>query len=134
MTELAGMVSSQPLLILAIAGVRPGEDIDEVERLVFAEIDRARDEAVSEAELAKAKQQLEVMLVNGLATSHALASRIGHDIVTFERIRPLGERLERIRAVSAEDVQRVARTYLDPAQRNVVHVVPPPAVAEGEGS
>jgi zinc protease len=120
---------------LAIAGVRPGEDIGEVERLVFAEIDRARNEVVTEAELAKAKQQLEVSLVNGLATSHALASRIGRDIATFQRIRPLGERLDRIRSVTAEDVQRVARTYLDASQRNVVHVVPPPAVAaQGEGS
>jgi zinc protease len=116
---------------LAIAGVRPGEDIDEVERLVFAEIDRTRHEPVTEAELEKAKRQLEVSLVNGLATSHALASRIGRDIATFERIRPLDERLERIRAVTAEDVQRVAHTYLVDAKRNVVHVVPPPAGEAG---
>ncbi len=119
---------------LAIAGVRPGQDIDEAERLVFAEIDRVRDGLVTEAELAKAKQQLEVSLVNGLATSHALASRIGRDIATFERIRPLGERLDRIRAVTAEDVQRVARAYLVPSKRNVVHVVPPPSSEAEEGS
>jgi zinc protease len=121
----------------AIASVRPGESIDEVERLLLAEIERAREEPISDAELAKAKRQLEVMLVNGLATSHALASRIGHDIATYERIRPLDERLERIQAVTAEDVQRVARTYLVRAQRNVVRVVPPPQeanVATAEGS
>ena len=110
---------------LAIASVRPGEDIDEVERLVFAEIERLREEPVSEPELAKAKRQLEVSLVNGLATSHALASRIGHDITTYGRIRPLDDRLERIHAVTAEDVQRVARTYLVRSKRNVVRVVPP---------
>jgi zinc protease len=49
------------------------------------------------------------------------------------RIRPLDERLGAIRAVSAEDVQRVARTYLVPEKRSVVHVVPRPAVSE-EGS
>jgi predicted Zn-dependent peptidase len=113
----------------AIASVRPGESIDEVERLLLAEIERAREEPISDAELAKAKRQLEVMLVNGLATSHALASRIGHDIATYERIRPLDERLERIQAVTAEDVQRVARTYLVRAHRNVVRVVPPPPEA-----
>ncbi|MEM7409079.1 MAG: pitrilysin family protein [Myxococcota bacterium] len=114
---------------LALAGVRPGEDIDEVERLFFAEIDKLRDAPVTEAELAKAKRQLEVSLVNGLATSHALSSRIGRDYATFGRIRPLDERLERIRSVTAEDVQRVARTYLVKAKRNVVHIVPPPEEA-----
>jgi zinc protease len=112
---------------LALAGVRPGESIDEVERLFLAEIERLRREPVSEAELEKAKRQLEVSLVNGLATSSALAGRIGQDMVSFGRIRPLDERLERIRAVRAEDVQRVARTYLVESQRSVVHVVPPPA-------
>jgi len=112
---------------LAIAGVRPGESVDEVERLFFAETDRMRSEPVSEAELEKAKRQLEVSLVDNLATSHDLASRIGRDIATFGRIRPLDERLERIRAVTAQDVQRVANTYLLDDQRSVVHVVPPPA-------
>jgi len=111
---------------LAIAGVRPGESIDRVEQLFFAEIERVRREPVHAAELDKAKRQLEVSLVNGLATSHALAARIGGDIATFGRIRPLGERLERIRAVTADDVRRVARTYLVTDQRSVVHVVPPP--------
>ncbi len=111
---------------LAIAGVRPGESVDEVERLFFAETDRLRNERVSEAELEKAKRQLEVSLVDNLATSHALAARIGRDITTFGRIRPLDERLDRIRAVTAEDVQRVANRYLVEDQRSVVHVVAPP--------
>ena len=53
------------------------------------------------------------------------------DLVAFGRIRPLTERLERIRAVTGDDVQRVARTYLVEDQRSVVHVVPKPA-AKGE--
>ena len=65
--------------------------------------------------------------MNGLATSHALADRIGQDISTFGRIRPLDERLDRIRAVTAADVQRVAQTYLVDDHRNVVQIVPPPA-------
>jgi zinc protease len=112
---------------LAVAGVRPDKSIDEVERLFFAEIERAKRERVSEAELSKAKRQLEVLFVDGLSTSHALAGRLGTDITMFGRIRPLDERLARIRAVTAEDVQRGARTNLVEDQRSVVHVVPPPA-------
>ena len=70
--------------------------------------------------------------MNGLATNHALASRIGREIVAFGRVRPLEERIAAIRAVRPADVQRVVRTYLQPDARSVVHVVaappPPPPV------
>jgi zinc protease len=112
-------------LFYAFAGVRPEASIDEVERRFFAEISRLRNEPVSRAEIDKAKRQLEVSLVNGLRTNHALASRIARDHATFGRIRPLSERLEAIQAVTAQDVQRVAAEYLVDDHRSVVHVVPP---------
>ena len=66
-------------------------------RAFFAEIARLREEPVTaDEELAKAKRQLEVMLVTGLRTNHALASRIGREHATFGRIRPLTELLEGI--------------------------------------
>jgi len=110
----------------AFAGVRPGVGVDAVEKDFFAEIAKLRSEPVTAAELDKAKRQLEVSLVNGLRTNHALASRIGRDYSTFGRIRPLSERMAAIRAVTAEDVMRVAKTYLVDEHRTVVHVVPPP--------
>jgi predicted Zn-dependent peptidase len=116
----------------AFASVRPDASIERVERLFLGEIERVKNELVSEAELDKAKRQLEVALVNGLSTSHALASRIGHEMASFGRVRPLAERLAAIQAVTAEDVQRVARTYLREEKRTVVQVVPRPADG-GEG-
>ena len=93
----------------------------------MAEIERVKESGVSEEELDKAKRQLEVMLVNSLATNHSLAARMGREVATFDRVRPLDERLAAIRAVTRADVQRVARTYLKDEKRSVVHVVPPPA-------
>jgi predicted Zn-dependent peptidase len=111
----------------AFANVRPDASIERVEELFLGEIERVKKERVSEAELDKAKRQLEVALVDGLATSHALASRIGQEMASFGRVRPLAERLAAINAVTAEDVQRVARTYLREEKRTVVHVVRRPA-------
>jgi zinc protease len=119
-------------IFYAMAGVRPGERVEEVEALFFDEIAKLRRDPVDEQELEKAKRSLEVNLIDGLDTSHALASRIAQDYTAFGRIRPLEERLEAIRAVTAEDVQRVVRTYLTPEQRSVIHVVPRPAGEEGE--
>ena len=120
-------------VFMALASVRPDASIDEVEALFFDEIERVKSEPVSAKELSKAKRQLEVSMVNGLATNHALAGRVARDYATFGRIRPLAERLERIQAVTAEDVQRVARTYLLEENRSVVHVVPPFEGDAGEG-
>jgi len=124
----------------AFAGVRPGESVDRIESLFFEELDRLMREPVSEEELDKARRSMEVGLINGLATSHALASRLGQDWVAFGRVRPLAERLAQIREVTAEDVQRVARTWLAPQKRSVIHVVPattpawPPSDQGGDGS
>jgi zinc protease len=114
-------------IFYAFASVRPDAKVEEVERLFLAEIARLRDQPVSPAELEKAKRQLEVGLVNGLGTNHALAARIARESVSFGRVRPLEERLAAIARVTAEDVQRVARTYLIDDKRSLVHVVKPPA-------
>jgi zinc protease len=119
-------------VFLAIASVRPGASIERVEKLFFDQIERAKRELPGAEELEKAKRQLEVSLVEGLTTNHELASRIGREHLTFGRVRPLDERLERIRAVSAEDVRRVAQTYLVTEQRSTVHILPLPAAAEAK--
>ncbi|MCA9512918.1 MAG: pitrilysin family protein [Myxococcota bacterium] len=114
-------------LFYASAGVRPDAAIGDVEALFFGEIDRIREAGVSEAEVAKAKRQLEVGMIGGLRTAHALASRIGRDYVAFGRVRSIDERLAEIAAVAPADVQRVVATYLVPEKRSVVHVVAPAA-------
>ncbi len=113
-------------MFYAVASVRSDATIERVEDLFFGEIARLREEPVTEAELVKAKTQIEVALIRGLQTNHALANRIGHEFSVYGRIRPLSEILERIQAVTIEDVQRVAATYLVDHQRSVVHVVAPP--------
>jgi predicted Zn-dependent peptidase len=112
-------------LFLAIATVRPGGSVAEVEAELMAQLVRLDDELVSPRELEKAKVQLEVSLVNGLGTNHAIASRVARDFAVFGRIRSLEERLAAIRAVTREDVQRVAREYLRAGGRTVIEVVPP---------
>lgn len=128
-------------LFYAQAQARPGVSIEELERLFMAEIDAVAERGVSEEEVARAKTQMEVDLVDGLATSHALAARIGREMVAYGRVRPLEERIAAIRAVTAEDVRRVVGTYLRSDRRTVVHVIAPPSDAvaaapraDGEGA
>jgi zinc protease len=103
-----------------------------VERGLFAELEALRAAPPSAAELEKAKRGLEVSLIGSLGTAHALASRNAGDLLTYGRIRSLDERLAAIRAVTAEDVRRVAQTYLRPDGRSVVHVMPGSGDGAGE--
>jgi predicted Zn-dependent peptidase len=114
-------------IFFAYAQVRPGASADRAETLLQGEIERLRSEPVTEAELAKAKRALEVGLIVGQGSSNALASRIAAEWIAFGRVRPLDERLASIRAVTAADVQRVARSWLEPTGRSVVQLLPPEA-------
>jgi predicted Zn-dependent peptidase len=111
-------------LFYAGVGVRPGSELSRSEALLFAEIDRVRSTPPSAQELEKAKRGFEVSLIGSLRTSNALASRNAEELLTFGRIRPLEERLARIREVTEQDVQRVAARYLLPEKRSIVHVMP----------
>jgi zinc protease len=123
-------------MFYAVAGARPGTSVEELETLFMAEIDRIAEDGVSEAELERAKRQMEVGLVNGFTTNHSQASRVGYEIVAFGRVRSIDERLAAIRNVTLNDVRRVVRTYLTPQTRSVIHVVSPPPdeTQVGEGS
>jgi zinc protease len=111
-------------LFYAGAGVRPGVEPASVERGLVEGVEALRATPPSAVEVEKAKRGLEVSLIGGLGTAHALASRNAQDTIVYGRIRTLDERLARIRAVTPADVQRVAQTYLRPEGRSVVHVIP----------
>lgn len=113
-------------LFFAWASVRPDGDVATVERLFLAELEKLKREPVPQAELDKAKRQIEVDLLSGMETASEMAGRIGSEWVNFGRIRPVEERLRAYRAVTAADVQRVVQTYLRDDQRSVVHLVRAP--------
>jgi zinc protease len=120
-------------LFYAGAGVRPGKSPSRVEADLFAEIERLRAAPPSAGELEKAKRGFEVSLTGRLRTANALASRNAEELLAFGRIRSLDERIEKVRAVTAADVLRVAQTWLRPEGRTVVHVLPAEG-GPGEGA
>ncbi|MBW2396344.1 MAG: insulinase family protein [Deltaproteobacteria bacterium] len=114
-------------LVYGFVSLRPGVAIERAEEVFLEEIEALRVAPPSAAELEKAQRALEVALIGGLGTSHALASRLGREWLSFGRVRPLQERLDAIQRVTAEDVQRVAEAYLRPDKRTVLHLMPPPS-------
>lgn len=77
------------------------------------EIQRMQTELVSEGELEKARNQMLAGLVTESLTVESKASALGSAAVLEGDVARINTRLERIRSVTAEDIQRVAQTYLD---------------------
>ena len=104
--------------------VRPGASLERAEALLLKELARVRDTVPAEAEVARARRALEVLLLAGQGSAHALAARMGREWTSFGRVRPLEERLAKVRSVTPAMVQRVAQKYLRPEGRNTVRMLP----------
>lgn len=121
-------------VVYAFSSLRPGVSIDAAEETFLGVVETMKTDPPSQEELDRAKRTLEVGLIEGQGTSHAIASRIGQEWVAFGRVRPLAERLAAYNKVTAEDVSRVAKKYLTEAKRTVTHMVPPTQTAATDDS
>lgn len=134
-TELASSASSgfglmrDPYLFSLSAGLRPGVAIEEVERVAFAAIDRLRDELPSDEEMARALKGLRAQFAYASEGVTSIAYWLG-SLGTIHTHTLYDEFLDRLAAVTAADVQGVARRYLAPENRTTGHFLP---TGEGGG-
>ena len=99
-----------PALFSVFAPVRPGVDHAEIEAVVRAEASRVAREGVTEAELEKARVQIEAEVIFDRDSTDQIAASLSEAIAVADW-RWYAEYPGAIRRVSREDVQRVARTY-----------------------
>ncbi|OAI45638.1 peptidase [Planctomycetaceae bacterium SCGC AG-212-F19] len=100
-----------------------GKDRNKAEQIVLAELKALRDAPVSEVELKRVKRGLIAAEVFRRESVHNLADNIATGVTTND-LDYLKTYLPKIAAVTAADVQRVAKKYLDPEQRVTVWSVP----------
>ena len=101
-----------------------GSDVADARAALDAEIARLRAEPVSARELERAKTQIASSFVRGRQTYNGIALSLVR--AAIERADPgaVNTDLARYLAVTADDVQRVAATYLRIANRTVVEYLP----------
>jgi zinc protease len=132
-SELATSVSSglvatvDPFLYTITATVRTGADAGAVEERILAEVERIRADGLAPEELERAVKQSQAQF----AYSSESVTDQGFWLGFAECIADqpwLSEYLNRLEAVSPDDVARVARRWLLPTTRTVGHFVPNGAV------
>jgi predicted Zn-dependent peptidase len=98
------------------------ESVAQAAHLVLEEIRRIRDEKVSADELDTIKNYSIEVFPRFFATAAAVASTFANDELTGRDARFWSTYRERVRAVTIEDVQRVAQKYLQPDKLVVLAV------------
>ncbi len=93
---------------LSVYAATSPDQINDVIRLSVEQFGKFKDEAVSEAELQRAKDQLKVSIMLSLESTSARMSNLARQEIFFGRQFTLDEILERIDRVKTEDIQRIA--------------------------
>lgn len=115
---------NDPGLFMAFIGVNQGREMEEAEKALFETIEGLAENPPTDRELQKAKNQIEAEYYFGLETASGKASALGEALVTYGDYLFMDKRLEQVREVTIEDVQRVVKKYFRPINRTTVIVVP----------
>lgn len=91
---------------------RGSATLEDVEAAILSEIDRLAAEGVSESELDKAKNRFVKSIIFARDSQSGMARIYGSTLVTGGTVADVLEWPDRIRAVTAEAVQRAAKNYL----------------------
>ncbi|MFQ5802008.1 MAG: M16 family metallopeptidase [Candidatus Methylomirabilales bacterium] len=124
-------VSADPELFTLYVSPLPGKEVEEVEQALYAEIERVKTELVSERELQKAKNQIEASFIFSQDSIFSLARQLAsYEVVAGWRY--WKAYLPGIRAVTREDIRRVAQKYLTAEHRTVGILIPARAVGSSQ--
>ena len=116
------------------ATLRPGVKTEDIEATIYAEIDRLKKEPIADWELQKAKNTTRRNLINGLQSALTRAITLGQYTVYYNEPALINARLDKVAAVTKEDVQRVANMYLVDTNRTVVITMPKPKAKPATGA
>jgi zinc protease len=101
-----------------------GKTPDEAEQAVVAQLRKLADEPITPEELKRAQRLITVAAITAHEDVHNLADSIAQ-AVTISDLSFLQNYLPKIKAVTAEQVQAVAKRFLDPQTRVTVWSIPP---------
>jgi zinc protease len=113
-----------PTIVEIVAQPKQGVDPVTCEKAIYEELERAKDAAISDTELAKAKNIRMVEFYRQMRTISGRANTIGTYEVFFGDYNKLFDAAKNYSTVTREDVQRVAKAYFGENNRTVATLLP----------
>jgi zinc protease len=124
--------SLDPGLLIFSLQPRSGIEPARAEHALLEELDRLRTGTVSDQELRKAKNQLLADRYRELKTIAGRANLLGTYEVYYGDYKVLYSAAQSVEAVTAADIQRVARQYLGQKNRTVATLIPESKTKESQ--
>jgi zinc protease len=107
-------------ILYAIAQPNTGDPLEEMSKLVRAEFDKVIADGVTEAELARVKKQTLINSITSFRESALNTAEWLQDaVLTFDGPNAITDELAQYEAVTLDDIQRVAQTYLCDQPMNI---------------
>lgn len=122
----------QPGMVMVGAILASGKTVAEGEKALLAQVARLRDAPPTEAELTEAKNELIAGKLRERETIDGRAFALGYALSTAGDPALANRELAQLQAVSAADVQRVARKYMADNGRMTIFYQPETARPAGE--
>ncbi|BAY44155.1 peptidase M16 domain-containing protein [Scytonema sp. HK-05] len=122
---LASSVSASPAELIEPgwyeinATAAPGQQLSKIASVLQQSLAQLQQQQVTEAELNRAKTQLQASFVLSNQDITSQATQLGYNQTVAGDYRYVERYLKAIAKVSAADVQRVAKTYLNPAKQTI---------------
>ena len=113
-----------PSLFNVTCSVRAGKDIKEAEAAISEVIAAAHTAPVTEPELQRVRTSARRNAVSTRESVLSRATSLADNAVMYNDPNRINTLTDRLSAVTAADVQRVARTYLRTTNRIVMHTLP----------
>ena len=128
-----GNIIEDPNLFYAVAIVAPGQTPETAETALIEELEKLKQEPISDLELQRTKNQFARDYIIGRMTNAQKAAHLGHAAVIHDDITTADGEFDIFMNVTKEEVQRVARTYFTDANRLVIRILPRGSLAQDVG-
>jgi predicted Zn-dependent peptidase len=125
-------VNRGPGLFRVTAMAAPGKSVAEIESAVDAEIEKVKNGPIADWEMEKARTSARSNFVSSVQSTLSRAVLLAQYALFYNDPGLINKRAEKIAAVTAADVQRVARRYLTRENRTVV-ITSPKTAATSQG-
>ena len=115
------------------ANIRPGKKTEDVEAAIYEEIERIKKEPVADWEIQKAKNTTRRAFINSAQSSFLRAFTLAQYAIAYNDPNLVNTRLDKVAAVTKDDIQRVANQYLKRTNRTVIITMPKAKAAPAAG-
>ncbi|MCK5280123.1 MAG: insulinase family protein [Cyclobacteriaceae bacterium] len=118
------LAGEDPGLFIALGIANMGIEAEDLEKSMDAEIDKVRNELITEREFQKVRNQIENDFISGNSTVVGIAESLADYHVYFGDANLINTEIERYMKVTREDLMNAAKKYLTTENRVVLYYLP----------